>query len=365
MSMTMSINNTVQLQKEKELSDSIINSLPGIFYLFDHTGKFLRWNKRLETVSGYSAEEISMMHPTDFFDVDEKDYITSRIYKVFTEGISDAEANFFTKDGNKIPHYFTGQLITFEDKPCLTGMGIDISERKKVERELEQTKLKQELDKQKLIAQAMIEAQEKERAEIGRELHDNVNQILSTSKLYLELARSNPKQRLKLIDHTAENINHVINEIRSISRALVPSSVGDLGLMASIHDLIENIRATRAIAVEFYSTGDFDGNIGDQYKLMLFRIIQEQVSNVLKHSEAQNLIIELLLEEDEKMIELSIIDDGNGFDPLKTKKGLGFSNILSRANLFDGKVSIVSAPEEGCTLQIQFPFFNFNNAHQS
>jgi PAS domain S-box-containing protein len=359
----MSINNTVQLQKEKELSDSIINSLPGIFYLFDYTGKFLRWNNRLETVSGYSGQEISGMKPTDFFDDPEKAYITSRIEKVFTEGISDAEANLFTRDGNKIPHYFTGQLITFEGKPCLTGMGIDISERKKVEKELEQILLKQELGKHKLVAQAMIEAQEKERAEIGKELHDNVNQILTTSKLYLELAKSNPRQRLKLIDHTAENINHVINEIRIISRALVPSSVGDLGLLDSIHDLIGNIRATKAIAVEFYSTGDFDETIGDQHKLMLFRIIQEQVNNVLKHSEAKNLIIELLLEEQEKMIELNIIDDGNGFDPSKTEKGVGFSNILSRASLFDGKVSIVSAPQEGCTLQVQLPYFNLNNPH--
>ncbi len=356
--MTISIHNTLQLQKEKELSDSIINSLPGIFYLFDHTGKFLRWNKRLEMVSGYNGREISEMHPTDFFDHPEKAYIVSRIEKVFTEGISDAEASLFTKEGKKIPHYFTGQMLTFEGRPCLTGMGIDISERK----ELEQTLLKQELTKQKLIARAMIEAQEKERAEMGKELRDNVNQILSTTKLYLELAMSNPRQRVKLIDHTTQNIKHVINEIRHISRTLVPSSIGDLGLAASIHDLIDNIRRTRNIAVEFYSSGDFDESIDDQHKLMLFRIIQEQVSNVLKHSGAENLIIELLMQEE--MIELNIIDDGNGFDPAKVKKGTGFSNIMNRATVFDGKVSIVSAPEEGCTLQIQFPYISQKNAYQ-
>ena len=73
-----------QLQKEKNLSDSIINSMPGIFYLFDSTGKFLRWNKRLETVSGYGHDEIAGMNPIDFFTGSEKDYIAGRIEKVFT-----------------------------------------------------------------------------------------------------------------------------------------------------------------------------------------------------------------------------------------------------------------------------------------
>ena len=71
-SQKITMHDAVQLQKEKNLSDSIINSMPGIFYLFDHTGKFLRWNKRLETVSGYSREEIAMMSPLDFFEGEEK-----------------------------------------------------------------------------------------------------------------------------------------------------------------------------------------------------------------------------------------------------------------------------------------------------
>ncbi|HEX4851274.1 MAG TPA: PAS domain S-box protein, partial [Puia sp.] len=106
-------------EKEETLSDSIINSLPGIFYLFDHEGKFLRWNKRFELVSGYSANEIARMHPRDFFSEKDKDYISGRIQKSFVEGVSDAEADLLTKDGNSIPHYFTGQHILFEEQSCL------------------------------------------------------------------------------------------------------------------------------------------------------------------------------------------------------------------------------------------------------
>jgi len=224
-------------------------------------------------------------------------------------------------------------------------------------REMEKRLLKQELNKQKIVAQAMVDAQEKERAEIGKELHDNINQILSTTKLYLELAKNDTKERMNLITRSAENIHDAIHEIRNISRSLVPASIGDLGLLDSIADLVESIRTTRAIHVEFYPMGKFDEKISDKAKLMLFRIIQEQINNVLKHSGARNLIIELILEETEKRIELNITDDGKGFDPEKVKnnKGLGLSNIMSRADLFGGKVTIMSAPGRGCKLRVQVP----------
>jgi PAS domain S-box-containing protein len=223
-------------------------------------------------------------------------------------------------------------------------------------RKAEDLLIRQELNKQKLIAQAMVDAQEKERAEIGKELHDNINQILSTTKLYLELAKNDHKERLSLINRSADNIHSAIHEIRNISRNLVPASIGDLGLQDSVSDLVESLRTTRAIHVEFYSAGNFDEKISDKAKLMLFRIIQEQINNVLKHSGARNLIIELILEDADKCIELSITDDGKGFDPGKTgKKGLGLSNIMSRADLFGGKVTIQSAPGQGCKLRVQVP----------
>ena len=235
----------------------------------------------------------------------------------------------------------------------MVGSMQDITEKREMEKRL----LNQELNKRKLIAQAMVDAQEKERAEIGKELHDNINQILSTTKLYLELAKNDNAERMGLINRSAENIHDAIHEIRNISRSLVPASIGDLGLQDSIMDLVESIKTTRAIHVEFYPVGNFDEKISDKEKLMLFRIIQEQVNNVLKHSGAKNLIIELILEETENRIELNITDDGKGFNPEKTKnkKGLGLYNIMSRADLFGGKVTIMSAPGQGCKLRVQVP----------
>ena len=121
------------LLRESNFSESIIDSLPGIFYFFDDTGKFLRWNKNLEKVSGYSTEEISRMSPLDFFEGEDKTNVAERIQEVFIKGEASVEADFVSKNGNKTPYYFNGVLIKIGDKNHLGGMGINITDRKKAE----------------------------------------------------------------------------------------------------------------------------------------------------------------------------------------------------------------------------------------
>ena len=123
-------------QLEKSLSDTIINSLPGIFYLFNKHGKYLRWNKNLEIVTGYTAQEIKDVHPLVFFAEDEKIIVEEKINNVFVTGSDYVEANFKTKSGLLIPYYFTGMLIHYENEDCLLGVGIDISEKIKSQKEL-------------------------------------------------------------------------------------------------------------------------------------------------------------------------------------------------------------------------------------
>jgi two-component system cell cycle sensor histidine kinase/response regulator CckA len=123
------------LSHEKGFVESAINSLPGIFYLISVDRQFLRWNENFQTVSGYTNEEIAQMHPSQFFAEEDRDYIAGRIREVFEAGESTAEKDFLTKDGRRIPHFFTGRRIIFDDQPCIVGMGIDISARLSFERE--------------------------------------------------------------------------------------------------------------------------------------------------------------------------------------------------------------------------------------
>jgi PAS domain S-box-containing protein len=132
------------IQHEKTLSDSLINSLPGVFYLFNEQGQFLRWNENFEKISGYTTAEFGQLHPLDFFDGPDKELIHVRIGDVFQIGVSDAVADLITKDGRRLPHYFTGARIQYNNTTCLIGMGIDISERKQAEKSL--LELKQAVD---------------------------------------------------------------------------------------------------------------------------------------------------------------------------------------------------------------------------
>ncbi len=127
---------------EKLFSDTMIESLPGILYFYDSNGRFLRWNRTFEIVSGYSFKEITRMHPRDFFSAAEQPRVEQRIGEVFEKGEASVEASFVAKNGTAKPYYFTGRRIQFEGMMCLVGVGIDISERRRAENRLAESEQK-------------------------------------------------------------------------------------------------------------------------------------------------------------------------------------------------------------------------------
>ncbi|MEI6949953.1 PAS domain S-box protein [Paraflavisolibacter sp. H34] len=226
----------------------------------------------------------------------------------------------------------------------------DITERK----ELEQQLLHEQVSRQKLLTKATIEGQEKERKEIGKELHDNIGQQLTTIKLYLDLAgtAADPATR-DLVRRATKSVSYVINEIRSMSRALVPPTLGDLGLIESINELIDSISQTQRIELRF-DYFDFEERLlAEDKRLMLFRILQEQLNNVLKHARASLVTIVLRLTKTE--VALLIEDDGKGFDTALPRRGMGLANMKSRAELFGGQVEVISTPGKGCTVKVTVP----------
>ncbi|HEY1200035.1 MAG TPA: PAS domain S-box protein, partial [Niastella sp.] len=259
---------------------------------WDVSTNTLYWGEGIYTLFGFKPGYVdnsnhfweNCIHPED------RDRVVNGLDKFIKDNTStiwEDEYRFIKPNGEYALVFDRGFLIFDHSGKIarMVGSMQDITDKKELEKKL----LKQEVDKQKVIAQAVVNAQEKERAEIGKELHDNVNQILSTAKLYLELAQTDDNSRLELINRSTNNISLAINEIRTISRSLVPPSIGDLGLIDSVQDLVENIKATKRLHVEFYYSGTIDNVLDEKRKLMLFRIIQEQVNNVLKHASAKNL----------------------------------------------------------------------------
>jgi PAS domain S-box-containing protein len=121
------------LRRERDFSDAVLSSLPGIFYLYDEEGRFLRWNRNFERVSGYGAEEIASMHPLELFSAEEGPAVASRIQAVFELGESTVEAGFVGKDQRSTPYHFTGVRAEIDGQACLVGVGIDVSERVRAE----------------------------------------------------------------------------------------------------------------------------------------------------------------------------------------------------------------------------------------
>src|SRR6185312_2060358 len=242
-----------QLKNEKNLSDSLINSLPGLFYLFDKNGKFLRWNKNVETVSGYSHEEIAAIHPLDFYEREEKLIIKRAIEKVFEDGKAEVEATFYTKNNEKIPFYFNGWTIEIKGEKCLIGTAIDITQltlAKEALHQMEQEALGQKVLEQKKISRAIINAQEKERTYIGRELHDNVNQILASTRIYLGIATKDNDRAKQLLKYPMELLDNAITEIRSLSHQHV-APLQNVDLKQLIISLLNLLEKSTGIKTKF------------------------------------------------------------------------------------------------------------------
>jgi PAS domain S-box-containing protein len=226
----------------------------------------------------------------------------------------------------------------------------DITGRKKLEQKL----MADQLSHQKQLTQATIDGQEAERREIGKELHDNIGQQLTTIKLFLDMVKSTADDvTIEMANMALKGVSDVINEIRSMSRALVPYTLKDLGLVESIRELVDAVSRAQLTKIDFVYKDFEEEAVPENQKLTLFRIVQEQLNNIAKHAEAKNVSI-AVKNTDEKVL-LEIKDDGKGFSPKKVRNGLGITNIRNRAELFGGSAQVLSQPGKGCTLKVSIP----------
>ncbi len=348
----------VELQKSNERFDAVMKA----------TSEFI-WEWNIEENSFYLdpyglKKVLGVMKDSSFKGVDgwlerlhpaDKEGAQKVIESIVAGTISktfEREFRFRRDDGKYVYLHDRGIVIhNKEGKPAkLIGAAQDITLRRKLEREL----LQKELEKQKIISKATIDTQEQERGEIGRELHDNVNQVLTTTKLYLELAGLKPEMKDEMIRKSSDSIIYVINEIRQLSRSLMNPSIGDLGLVAAIKDLISNINSTRKLLVKLEATNAIEDLLTSDSKLVVYRILQEALNNAIRHSSATNVLI--CIKKIENNLELIVKDDGIGFNIADVKKGIGLKNIENRVYLINGRMQVITAPGKGCTLIVHFPF---------
>lgn len=235
----------------------------------------------------------------------------------------------------------------------VTGVLHDVTEVRRLQHQL----IEQELQNQKQITEITIEAQEKERMEIGKELHDNVNQLLATAKIMIDTARNIPEMHDLCLSKSQESIMDAINELRGLAHSMMPPAFEKNDFENILFDLAYKINLTGRVDLKLsLPEKKHLATISNHIKLAFYRIIQEQMSNILKYSRAKNAFI--VINTNAAFHELTIEDDGIGFSPEKRYAGIGLKNIESRCSLLGGIMNLVSSPGNGCMIRIELPANN-------
>jgi len=351
----------IALQKSEQQFRSLSENIPGAVYEYvyrpDGTHGFRFMSQVIEKLFGINpvrfTEAPHHIHPDDL-----PDLLRRLEYSQKTNEPFYFKGRLISGDGKIKWHTASSSFSYFleDGSRVYTGIIEDIT----LEKQLQQQIYDQQFERKREILKAVIEAQEKERQEISNELHENVNQVLSSCKLLLNIAIENPANSISLLKEIEENIENTINEIRDISQYLNSSTLELIGLPLAISGFAEKINHNRQFAITV-NTREWDETImiNPDLQLTLFRIIQEQLMNIRRHSGASVVVIGL--RSSQSMVEASVEDDGKGFDIGQVRKGLGLTNIFNRVEYYGGKTEIISSPGKGCALKISIPLYKIRS----
>lgn len=339
-----------QMEKARQITNEALRSSEQKYKLLFHANPMPMWMFSLGTLRiidvneaavahyGYSKEEFLSMQTGALWNQSNPGLYRSGIWK------------HKKKNGTIIDVEVIAHDLEHNGEKVILLLAIDITEKLRAEAALTQ----QSENQRKLITQTSIQVQEKEREEIGKELHDNINQILAATKMYLDIAinESSEEEVSQILLKSHQNLNKAMEEIRQLSQSLVAPSLGDVTLDQAISGLADSLPGAASFRLNIDAAG-YKGDIAEQgIKLTCYRIIQVQLSNIIKHAKAKNVTIRLRKAVN---LELTIIDDGIGFFPEAKTSGIGLRNIRNRVDFYNGNMTIISQPGKGCTLNVTIP----------
>ena len=203
------------------------------------------------------------------------------------------------------------------------------------------------------IIKSQLETQEQTLQNISWELHDNVGQLLSVAKMQLNMLQPDVENSQKgILDETSEIISKSLQEIRTLSKLLNPEVVKNIGIEKSIELELQRFNRLNFLNANLKVKGN-SINIDKKDEIILFRILQEFLSNTVKHSKAAKLDVILDYQPEQLIIEAK--DYGVGFDLKEIEKGSGLINMKSRAKLINTQFSLTSEKDKGVSLTLTYP----------
>ena len=345
-----------QHEEEINFKSSLLATVGQAVIATDLEGEIIYWNHAAETIYGWKTGEVMGLNIVNIVPASQSKEQSVKLMEELKKGNSwSGEFIVKKKDGTLFPVFVTDSPIYDSGGKLIGIIGVsnDISEQKKAEqaiKKMEMEMLNQKIQEQKKISRAIIKAQEEQRNHIGKELHDNINQILAGTKLYLNVAAKKNETVKDLVKYPIELLDNSIKEIRLLTRRhVVP--LKNIDLKKLIDGLSDNLKNASINTSFLYNVStDF---ADDELKLNVYRIIQEVINNIIKHSHASNVTISVY--EADNLVSIEVKDDGRGFSMDTARKGIGISNMMDRTESFNGKVSIQTSPGNGCKTTITLP----------
>lgn len=339
----------IQLKESEKKYKSLFHLSPIPMWVFDtNTYCFLDINEAAIRQYGYSRAEFLAMTVMHIRPAEDIPFIEQKIQTNKRTGYHfEGTVKHLKKNGELILVSIQGNDIDFDGKDARIILATDVSEMIKAEEALK----KQDQE----ITKAIIKAQERERFQIEGELHDNVNQILATAQLYLQMIKTFSDDRVEAWTEKARTyIGSAIEEIRRISHSLAPASFIESSLKDAFDTLLRTINVDNRYKITCtYEKFNEVSEVSSDIQLNLFRILQEQLKNITRYAEATRIDISLNM--DKNKITMRIYDNGKGFDTEVVKRGIGLSNIKKRTELFQGIFKLNSAVGKGCEIIIEIP----------
>jgi PAS domain S-box-containing protein len=342
--MAKEIESTTRERKENEerLRHFYRATLDGI--ILHDSGRMVLFNSAMLNLTGYTREELQGFRVSDILQVrTEADCDKNTETRTF-------ESLLIRSDGSGLPVEVQESYMDFEGKNIKASVIRDISARKKMEAELAAERNNR--------LRAVIDGQDTERQRLSRELHDGLGQQLVAGKLILESSLYGDDVELKPRIGEAQRIfDQIIGDIRRISHDLSPSILQEFGLLVAMENLCNNIIKSTGIDLSF--SFDLHDQVPDEMtSTYLFRIAQEGLNNVQRHSGATS--VRVTIKSDKHGILMEIEDNGCGFQAREAAKkgGTGLYNMRERANILKGNLLIKSSPGHGTKLLVRVPFIS-------
>ncbi|HMH22955.1 MAG TPA: PAS domain-containing protein [Puia sp.] len=344
-----------RLMQEMEVLSMIAKETINSVMIFDrYTGHALWVNEGFTRYTGYTQEDMQGKDPWlnlggAATDKGTLGYISSQVEINMPYSCDIAVC---TKKGETKWQFSSGQPIRENDGTVTKYFVIstDMSERRRMEEE----RMADRIERQKEVTRIILRAQELERNALGRELHDNINQMLASVNLQLGYYCEEPENNIDIIENCRRILQKAMQESRNLSHHMVMPRFSENGLREELELLVENYSYKTMVHWELSELAE--EAIPPPIKETLFRIAQVQLSNIDKHAKASKILMHV--SNTPSLVTMIIQDNGIGFDMHQKRRGIGITNIFNRVESYNGTADFISQPGKGCTLSVTLPLSN-------